>query len=80
MTQGPMDHHSRLRRFSLVVAVLGASLSTAVTVMNWLYWAPGNLAVLVANLAILAIFVALGAASAAPRGPRGLLARAALPI
>ncbi|MDG6965406.1 MAG: hypothetical protein JRM75_01900 [Nitrososphaerota archaeon] len=80
MTQGPMDHHSRLRRFSLVVAVLGASLSTAVTVMNRFYWEPGNLAVLVANLAILAIFVALGAASAAPRGPRGLLARAAPPI
>ena len=61
-----MHRHSRLRRFSLAVAVLGASLSSAVTVMDWFYWAPGNLAVLVANSAILAVFLAAGAASAAP--------------
>ena len=56
-----MPDHRRLRRFSIVTAVLGAVLASFNTVMSWLYWSPGDAADLVANLVLLALLIACAA-------------------
>ncbi len=59
-----MPNPTAVRKSLLFVAIAGAILSAFTTFMSWLYWDPGNIVNLVANLVILVLLVSFGVVSA----------------